>query len=433
MPLLLITLPPDAASPTALFDYVQSPDGSAVASHASVPLGLLPAANARQDEVVAVVPARALSWHQLQLPQGSVPRSMFGERGGTRLRAILEGLLEDQLLDDPAQYHLALQPQPDVRSPVWVLACSRAWLQAGLKALAQAGYAVTRIVPEFSLQTLADAVYVTEQPQGAQLTGVLARPGPAGMATAAAVLVSELTSTSAGLLEPALQTGQDAGQALAGPPAFRIVAEPAVAALAEAFFQRPVQLQQRAERLLQAAQDPWDLAQFELAHASRDRRWAQVGQGFGRLARGAQWRGARWSLLALVLVNLVGLNAWALREQASLRARQQQIRAVLTVSFPKIPVVVDAPLQMAREVALLQRSRGHPAGSDLENILSLFSALVPGVYALNAIDYAAQELRLTGSPMDDSAAAAVVAGLKARGLTARLNGDQWLIVPGAAP
>ena len=110
MPLLIITLPLDAADNAALFDYVLSPEGSTVTSHASVPLALLPERDKRQGEVVAVVPAQALSWHQVQLPQGSLPRSMLGERGAPRLRAILDGLLEDQLLDDPAQLHLALQP-----------------------------------------------------------------------------------------------------------------------------------------------------------------------------------------------------------------------------------------------------------------------------------------------------------------------------------
>ena len=430
MSLLIISLPLQEAAPAALYDYVQSPDGSTVAAHGSVPLALLPPTQPRLAEVVAVLPADVLCWHLVQLPQGSLPRSMSGERGGARLRAILDGLLEDQLLDDPSQYHLALQPQPDARGPVWVVAWSRTWLDSGLKALAQAGHQVTRIVPELSVQALADATYVTEQPDGARVVGWLARPGQASAAHGGGVLVAALTASCVGLLEPSQDPD---GAAQAAPAIGRVVAEPAVAALAEALFQRPVVLQQRPERLLQAAASPWDLAQFELAHASRNRRWAQVTRHLGSLARSPQWRAARWSLLALLLVNLLGLNAWALREQANLRAQQQQIGAVLTETFPKIAVVVDAPLQMARQVALLQRSRGNPADSDMESILSSFSALAPASYALTAIEYVAQEWRLSGPPMDPQAAAQVSSGLRARGLQASLRGDQWLIVPAVAP
>ena len=106
---LIISLPlvgPDAAE---LYDYVLSSDGLTPVAHASVPLALLPTTH---DEVVALVPAQALSWHQVKLPVGSVPRVMSGERASARLRSILDGALEDQLLDDPAQLHLALQPRP---------------------------------------------------------------------------------------------------------------------------------------------------------------------------------------------------------------------------------------------------------------------------------------------------------------------------------
>ena len=57
----------------------------------------------RAGEIVAVVPARALSWQQVTLPQGATAQA-------SRLRAVLEGLLEEHLLDDPAQLHFALQP-----------------------------------------------------------------------------------------------------------------------------------------------------------------------------------------------------------------------------------------------------------------------------------------------------------------------------------
>ncbi|MDD2924317.1 type II secretion system protein GspL [Rhodoferax sp.] len=413
MSVLIITLPLTPADTAALFDCVQSPDGRTVASHARVPLALLPATD-RQTEVVAVVPLQALSWHQVQLPPGSLPRSLLAERGGNRLRAILDGLLEDQLLDEPAQLHLALQPQPQVGLPVWLAACDRAWLKAALAVVEQAGHSVTRIVPESSPQALSEVIEVTGEADRPRVAGLLA---PAGEATAAGVLSCALSAAAVNLL--------DAGAA--------VVAEPAVVTLAEQVFQRAVTLQQRGERLLQAAHSPWDLAQFEFTNAQRDPRWAQLMQGLQQLARSPQWRAARWALLVLVLANVIGLNAWAWREQRVLAAQRAAIRAVLTDTFAKVPVVVDAPLQMAREVAALRRASGSAAGSDLESLLSSFSTLAPASYVPTTIEFAANELRLGGPAMTAQEQARVTAGLKAQGLMASVQGDQWLIRTGDTP
>src|SRR5512133_3539364 len=110
----IITLPTASADAAAQYDYVLTADGSAETRSASVPLALLPVPSDRQTEVIVLLPMPALSWHQVQLPKGSLARGLMAERGVSRLRAILDGLLEDRLLDEPAQLHLALQPQPMV-------------------------------------------------------------------------------------------------------------------------------------------------------------------------------------------------------------------------------------------------------------------------------------------------------------------------------
>lgn len=426
MTTLIITLPLSSTDAATFFDYVLSNDGATVSAHASVPLALLPAAH---DEVVAVVPGQMLSWHQVTLPTGSVPRALSGERASTRLRAILDGALEDQLLDDPAQLHLALQPQATSQSLVWVAACDRAWLKASLSALAEAGYAVDRVVPEFTPQALTEIVLVTgdaDHPRVAGLQRVSVGEGGALTASAASggLLACELTA-------PALLWLGETQALVATQMLPQVVAEPAVAALAEAWFKRSVTLQQRAERLLQAAQSPWDLAQFDLTHANRNRRWAAVTQAFASFLRAPQWRIARVALVLGVFVNLFGLNAWALREQSLLNAKREAVRAVLLATFPKVPVVVDAPIQMAREVAALQRASGAATGTDMEGMLASFSSVAPVGYALKAIEFAASELRLKGPEVSD--ATAVTTQLKALGLRAVEQGDQWLISAGVQP
>jgi general secretion pathway protein L len=211
----------------------------------------------------------------------------------------------------------------------------------------------------------------------------------------------------------------------------QVLAEPAVAALAEHLCKRPVTLQQRAERLLQASLSPWNLAQFELANMARNRRWSGVKLAAKGFVKAPQWRPARWALVAALLVNLIGLNAFALRQQASLINKRKAVTAVLTETFPRTPVVVDAPVQMAREVAALRRSSGQAAASDLESLLAALSGSAPASYTLSGIDFEANQLRAKGIGEVD--AAGLVPKLKSLGLTASLQGDQWLISAGAQP
>jgi general secretion pathway protein L len=133
----------------------------------------------------------------------------------------------------------------------------------------------------------------------------------------------------------------------------------------------------------------------------------------------------------LLLVNLVGLNAWAWKEQASVNAQRTSIRALLTTSFPNVRVVVDAPIQMAREVAALQQASGAPTGRDLETMLGAFGAVVPGNSAPAAIEFVAGELRLKGLPLKPEEVPALSFKLKPLGFVVTAEGDSLLIKPGA--
>ncbi|MDO8250428.1 MAG: type II secretion system protein GspL, partial [Rhodoferax sp.] len=168
MTTLIVTLPSQPADPTALYDYVLASDGGAVGAQSSVPLALLPALGSN-GEVVALVAAHHLSWHQVQLPKGTLSRRFYQDAGGTRVRAVLEGLLEERLLDETSHLHFAIEPEPRAEAPVWVAVCDRAWLQTALQALEQAGRPVSRIVPEFAPDMAQDTLYVIGEPDDAQL------------------------------------------------------------------------------------------------------------------------------------------------------------------------------------------------------------------------------------------------------------------------
>ena len=405
MSTLIICLPLAASGATAGYDYALSPDGRSLGVHSSAPLALLPTP-ARGGEVVAVVPASLLSWHRVELPKGVGP-------GSTRLRPILEGLLEDRLLDDAARLHLALAPNADADGSIWVAACDRQWLASHLHALEAAQRPVGRVVPEFAPSTGPMRLYALDEPGFPQLVitgqnagGVLRLP----------------LSASASEMIPALPEGTPADDA-----EVMVLAEPGVAAVAEHTLHCKVSLLTRPQRWLDAARSPWDLAQFDLVSSNRTRTVKRL-SGIGReLLQSPGWRPARWGVAALLLTNLIGLNAWAWREQSALDATRASMRTLLTQAFPQVRVVVDAPLQMEREVAALRQATGAASERDLETLLAAAGASLPAGRVPGGIEYAAGEAKLKGLQLSPQEASSLSLQLKNIGYAARVEGDAAII------
>jgi general secretion pathway protein L len=402
MSTLILTLPNAPADASDGYHYVLTPDGQTVGDSGWVALALLPAAS----ELVALVPVHKLSWQQVQLPKGSLGRGMFRDGGPARLRAVLEGVLEDRVLDDTSDLHFALEPAASDEAPVWVAVCDRAWLKTAVEALEQAGRRVSRIVPEFAPDASRDVLHVLGRPGDAHCVAV----------KSTGVVVWPLSSAGLALLDwPEYQP---------------VVAEPAVVAQAEQLLQHAVTLQPGALRRVQAAQSAWDLAQFELVNSSGARSWKRVADAALRLARAPRWRAARLALLALVVINLAGLYAWAWREKAALQTQRQNIREILTATFPQVRVVVDAPLQMGRELAALQRASGQASGRDLEAMLSAFGAQAPATAVPDALDFAAGELRLKGLKLSAAEVSALSQRLKPQGYVASAESGTVLMRSG---
>lgn len=399
---LIFLLPTAPVTVATEFAYLLSPDGRSVGDHASAPAALLPRPAGAAAEVVAIAPLAALSWHQVELPKGVTAAS-------PRLRAVLEGLLEDRLLDEPEALHFALQPQPRAGSPVWVAVCARQWLRDAVQALEAAGRPISRIVPEFAPQE-PSALHAIGEPENATLV----------LAGSDGVLALPLAAPALAML-PAL------------PDDTRRVAEPAVAALAEQVLQHPVELQQATQRWLRAAQSGWDLAQSEFASSNRARFAKRLASLWADMLRAPHWRPARWGAIVLVAANLAGLNAWAWKERSSLEAKRDSVRRVLTTTFPQVKLVIDAPLQMEKEVALLRQAAGATSGRDLEAMLGELAAVAPPQQALSSIEYTGGELRTKGLATAPPDAAALAENLRSRGYTAQLRGDALVITLREAP
>lgn len=401
MALILVQPPPPSAPGLGSVAWAHwSSDGRQLVGQGESPVSLLPG----QHELVLIVPASALSWHAVTLPPGSL-------QNAARLRSVLSGLLEDRLLDDPEQLHFALAPGAQAGAPAWVATCRRDWLQTTLQAIEATGRRVSRLVPEFAPQPEGQRpnVFVTGDADAPWLT----------LCDAQGVLRLPLSASTA-----ALAVAQsEAGEAMA---------EPAVAAVAEQLLGRALPLLPTAERWLQASQSGWDLAQFEFATTGSARARKQAGALMAAVWRAPRWRAARWGAALLVVLQLVGLNAWAFKERRALEAKRQQVRQVLTQTFPHVSVVLDAPLQMSREVAALQAATGGLTAADLEPMLAALAGSLPAGRVPSAIDYSGSQLRLRGVTLSPAEMESVQAGLRSRGYNARGEGDLLLVQAEAA-
>ncbi|MBD3892619.1 type II secretion system protein GspL [Hydrogenophaga sp.] len=404
---MLIVAPPDfclsnAPVSGAVLDWARSNDARQVHEHGQCAAALLP----RDDEVVLVLPPRALSWHRLHLPKVAQ----------AKLRALLEGALEDRLLQDCGELHFALETGAKSGQPVWVAACRSDWLRGWLQALEAAGRPVTRIVPSiWPLKPDADPPSL-HWAHSADATAWLASASPLGVSCTP-------------LRAPSVATAR-----AADPGPARWLADPAQAELAEQLLPQRFELLTRHARLLQCAQSDWNLAQFNFSLSAAARRGQRLRQNLRHWRNAVAWRPARWGLATLLALQLVGLNAAAWTERASLQAKQQALQQTLQDSFPHVTLVLDAPLQMQRELARLQQAGGHLAADDLETLLSALARAMPvELTPPSTIDYENGVGRFGGWQAHAPALDALVATLQQNGWDARLDGQQLLLRPDQPP
>lgn len=365
----------------------------------------------KADTTVLVVPACALSWHQIDLPK--VPKA--------RLRAALDGLLEEHLLDDTNAMALALSPEAQAgkaAAGAWVAACDKAWLKSAIQAFEAAGNRVTQVVPEFWPQT-EPMICVTGTPEEAWIT----------------------RADSQGVMTIPLHAGDTSGviEALFAnfPPTTPVGAQPAVVALAEASLANKVELRQHAAGLLHSASSLWELAQFEQSLSGDSQGMKSVIRRWQSFWQSPAWRPARWGLVAFLCANIVGLNAWAWQQQKSLATKRAQLNTVLTTTFPNVKVVVDPTLQMSREMAVLRQSTGASGAQNFESMLSAFGSInssKAGVLQTPiAIEYIANSMNLKGVKLVAEDLTSAQTKLRPMGYSLAQNGDTANIKLQVAP
>ena len=391
MTLLAIALPvADEIDGEMRYDFALSADGSTLTRQGQALASELPVT--RSTEVILVLAGEGVSWHRLELPSGVLGRRL-GMRSAERLRAVLSGMLEEMLLDDPADLHFSLPSNAAHQRPIWVAVCQRAWLMRAISDLQRAGIAVNRIVPEwFPQEGAQDKLLCVPRRQGPQLvivqsTGVRVLP----MNTGSLVLLP-----------------QSVIQGTCG-----LFAEPGLAERAQELLQHGMSIQVYAQRLVGACTTDWNLAQFEFARSAHSNWWHTLR---GIIWEVPQWRPVRLALTALVLVNVVGLNLWAWKERSHWASLREAQRHTLLEAFPDTPVIVDAPRQMARRLELLRQSTGQAGGAEFETMLSALGQALPTSGSQDSmpdsIDFQTGKLRLQGIVLEPTAFDAVANTLR---------------------
>lgn len=372
--MLIIALPHLANTAASGYAHVHS-DGHQVLRHATRAASTL---SAHAAEVVGVIPATRLSWHRVKLPPGTQ---------GSRLQAVLRGALEDRLLEELEHTHLVMAPHdidtPQASGEVWVGACDKPWLREVLAPLQMAGITVQRLVPELSpgQQSVLTVMGTPEQSQSVlrHPSGVtLLPPNTANWSAFSHVLTKDV----------------------------RLCAEPAMVEKVQQLLQRQPVLQTSAQRWVQSAQSKWDFAQGEWAQGRKQRVWRALQATWQTLWHAPAWRVARVGLLCWVLVQAIGLNAHAWREQAAQQAQIAAMQQMLLSTFPKVTWVVDAPLQMQREVNALKQASGAVSPSDFEALLTALSWVTPEATGLvpTQLHFVNQTLRIHGMRFDSAQA-----------------------------
>ena len=391
---LLVTLiSPGAASDELAYALLSS--AGALTSHGRAAPALLP----RADTATLIVPAQAMSWHLATLPK------LARGSSAQKTQALLAGVLEEQLLDDAAQMHLAACPSLAQDGKTWVAACDKAVLRDAVAQLQAARVPVNRIVPEVFPSDRV-SLHACGSSDAASLI----------YADAQGVLCLPLSHAA---LLPSLPEG------------LAISAEPAVAAQAEQVLGARVNVVQAAQWAVQSAaaalERGVDLAQGDLALSGGGRAWQRATGVLRDMLAAPQWKPARWGVALLLLANVIGLNAWSYKQQAAVQAKRAQMNQLLNSSFPNVKVVVDAPLQMQRELAALAQAQGQLSGRDFESIYARFSSVAGINTAPSAIEYVAGELQLRGSGLSGAQLDPLLPRFQYAGLAVRSDAQALII------
>jgi general secretion pathway protein L len=406
---LYISYPARAAATDAgaACAYAQVGDGGNILQQGAGALGKLGDLVAASRKVVLLLAAADVTLLRAAVPPLS----------GSRLKAALPNLVEEQLLGDPADCVFALGPVQAGSAERTVAVVQRAWLEVLVKALVQQGARAVSALP-------------------AQLCLPLAPGG-----------VSALLAHDEGGMELTLRTGQYEGIGLALPAqpegalqVLRALAGEAPvtlyvpAAQRAQYEQQDEQQDEQQERPLLATVPGIVLEDDHWAHRIAASKAVQLdlaaGLGATDGARAQAWKRWRWPLrlaLLAVLVNIVGLNVEWLRMKREADTLRLSMVQIFRAAYPNDKVVLDPAAQLRGNIARARAGSGAMARDEFTVLAAAFGealGALPRRDIVAGLDYRERTLviRLKPGSVDGAALAQVQAQLAARGLALTESG-----------
>lgn len=379
-----------AADIGAACAYAQVGDGGNLMQQGAGALGKLGDLVAASRKVVLLLAAADVTLLRVAVPPLS----------GSRLKAAIPNLVEEQLLGDPDDCVFALGPAQPGGSERTVAVVQRAWLDVLVKALVQQGARAVSALP-------------------AQLCLPLAPGG-----------VSASLASDEGGLELALRTGQYEGMGLALPaqPDGALQVLRALAGEAPVTLYVPPAQRAQYEALLPSVAGI-SLEEDHWAHRIAASKAVQLDLAAGLAsasgARAQAWKQWRWPLrlaVLAVLVNLVGLNVEWLRMKREAEALRQSMVQIFRAAYPNEKVVLDPAAQLRANIARAKAGGGASAKDDFTALAAAFGealGALPRRDVVAGLEYRERALvvRLKPNSLDGGALAQVQAQLAPRGLT----------------
>jgi len=303
----------------------------------------------RAETVEAVLPASRVLFARLKLPKVNA----------ATIRELLPFAVEDRLLADPAQIH-AVPGATNAAGETLVAVVDRTWLAEAVAVLSRAGLAPARAWCESALlrgepgdwhAVLGEARSFLVEADG----HAVAFDRPAGAEPPLAVRIA----------------AEEAAEREARPRRLRVLVEPGLARPDARAWSERLGAEVSVAGATPALSSPVAAGAIDLLAGD----FARPGAGLARLRVPRLAWGLAAAIVALQFAATVADGLRLERERRNLEAERE---AIFRAAFPEAKTVVDPALQMRRNLADLQRSRGRAAATDF---LSLASAAAKGASA----------------------------------------------------
>lgn len=387
MSTLYIRHPARGEGEHALAQYALVADSGTIAQQGEGALRNMADVMASSRKVVVMLAASDVTLLQVKVPPLS----------SARLKVALPGLVEEQVLGDPADLVLVPAPvsAPDGTRTVAVV--QRSWLEPIVKLLlAQGAHGVSALPAQLCLPlepgTVSGAI------RGGEITLRMAQFQGLGLdMTGAEPLV-------------ALQTAR----ALAGDAPLNLYLPPAQLGEYQA-------IAAEVGPGVTLAADDWSVWVDGSHTTSLD-----LVPGLGSAgARAADWKRWRWpvalALLAFV-VNVAGMNIEWLRMKREAEALRQSMVTTFRAAYPNETVILDPAAQMRKNIAMAKAAQGEVSSNEFVYLAAAFGEAMRGAgreAAIGSLEFreSALNVRLKPEANDPALANQVKSALAARGLS----------------